>query len=447
MSGMCWFSRAGGAMRVEEEDYLTGLPTRRGFVRCFSQLPADSRVTIFYIDLDNFKTVNDVYGHNVGDNVLRSVSRLFVNQPDIAFAARMGGDEFALVSTTILQRAQAEHLMDGLFASIRSPQEADEAFGVITISAGILLDTPVQTELEALLRRGDAAMYEAKRQGKNCYVFYEDVEARVRVEHEMIEEVVSALDEERFEMMMQPVLDIATGKAVQTEVHFVWQFRDGKNYYARQFRTVMERNGFIRTLDLRLFEQLCRAIARNRELVEGMPRFSLIISAQSLLDDKICEILMDIVSRYGLSPELFDCAVYETIFGRREVQTIIERTHELADLGFSITLCAFGETFYSTKYLRELPLGILKIYPEYYKKLLAGDVKDRGLLRLIIESMASLGTYVSCGELDDAELIPVLQDMGCSGCEGPAVVPPTTLADYKERLALGQKRLASFVLR
>ena len=132
-------------MRAEEEDYLTGLPARRGFVRCFGQLPADSRVTIFYIDLDNFKTVNDVYGHNVGDNVLRSVARLFAHRPDIAFAARMGGDEFALVSTTILQRTQAEHLMGGLFASIRGLQEADEAFGVITISACILLNTPAST--------------------------------------------------------------------------------------------------------------------------------------------------------------------------------------------------------------------------------------------------------------------------------------------------------------
>lgn len=296
-------------MRAEEEDYLTGLPARRGFVRCFGQLPADSRVTIIYIDLDNFKTVNDVYGHNVGDNVLRSVARLFAHRPDIAFAARMGGDEFALVSTTILQRTQAEHLMDGLFASIRGLQEADEAFGVITISAGILLNTPASTELETLLRQGDAAMYEAKRKGKNCYVFYEDVEERVRVEHEMIEEVVSALDEERFEMLMQPVLDIATGKAVQTEVHFVWQFRDGEKYYAHQFRAVMERNGFIRSLDLRLFEQLCRAIAQNRELVEGMPRFSLIFSAQSLFDDRICETLMEIIRRHGLSPEMFDCAL------------------------------------------------------------------------------------------------------------------------------------------
>lgn len=433
-------------MRAEEEDYLTGLPARRGFVRCFGQLPADSRVTIFYIDLDNFKTVNDVYGHNVGDNVLRSVARLFAHRPDIAFAARMGGDEFALVSTTILQRTQAEHLMGGLFASIRGLQEADEAFGVITISAGILLNTPASTELETLLRQGDAAMYEAKRKGKNCYVFYEDVEERVRVEHEMIEEVVSALDEERFEMLMQPVLDIATGKAVQTEVHFVWQFRDGEKYYAHQFRAVMERNGFIRSLDLRLFEQLCRAIAQNRKLVEGMPRFSLIFSAQSLFDDRICETLMEIIRRHGLSPEMFDCALYETIFGRREVQTIIERTHELAELGFSISLCAFGETFHSTKYLRELPVEILKIYPEYYKTLLAGDEKDKGLLRLIIGSMASLGTYVSCGELDDAELILVLQDMGCRGCEGPAVVPPTTLDKYKEQLALGKKRLANIVL-
>lgn len=105
-------------MRAEEEDYLTGLPTRRGFVRCFGQLPADSRVTIFYVDLDNFKTVNDVYGHNVGDNVLRSVAHLFACHPDIALAARMGGDEFALVSTTILQRVQTEHLMEDLFASI-----------------------------------------------------------------------------------------------------------------------------------------------------------------------------------------------------------------------------------------------------------------------------------------------------------------------------------------
>lgn len=433
-------------MRAEEEDYLTGLLARRGFVRRFSQFPADSRVTIFYVDLDNFKTVNDVYGHSVGDNVLRSVARLFERRPGIAFAARMGGDEFALVSTTVLQRVQAEHFMDGLFASIRGLQEADEAFGVITISAGILLNVPAATDLEALLRQGDAAMYEAKRHGKSCYVFYDDVEARMRVEHEMIEEVVSALDEERFEMMMQPVLDIATGEAVQTEVHFVWQFRDGKNYYARQFRAVMERNGFIRSLDLRLFEQLCRKVAQNRELVEGMPRFSLIISAQSLFDDRICETLMEIIRRYGLSPKMFDCALYETIFGRREVQTIVERTHELAALGFSISLCAFGETFYSTKYLRELPVGILKIYPEYYKTLLAGDEKDKGLLRLIIGSMTSLGTYVSCGELDDAESILVLQDMGCRGCEGPAVVPPTTLDQYKGQLALGQKRLANIVL-
>ena len=117
---VCVGVRAGrDAVRAEEEDYLTGLPTRRGFVRCFGQLPADSRVTIFYVDLDNFKTVNDVYGHNVGDNVLRSVAHLFACHPDIALAARMGGDEFALVSTTILQRVQTEHLMEDLFASIR----------------------------------------------------------------------------------------------------------------------------------------------------------------------------------------------------------------------------------------------------------------------------------------------------------------------------------------
>lgn len=433
-------------MRAEEEDYLTGLPTRRGFVRCFGQLPADSRVTIFYVDLDNFKTVNDVYGHNVGDNVLRSVAHLFACHPDIALAARMGGDEFALVSTTILQRVQTEHLMEDLFANIGGLQEAGEAFGVITISAGILLNVPAATELETLLNQGDAAMYEAKRQGKSSYVFYDDVEARMRVEHEMIEEVVSALDEGRFEMMMHPVLDIATGEAVQTEVHFVWQFRNGKNYCAREFRAVMERSGFIRSLDLRLLEQLCHKVAQNRELIDGMPRFSLIFSAQSLFDDRICETLMEVVRRYGLSPKMFDCALYETIFGRREVQTIIERTHELVALGFSISLCNFGETFHSTKYLRELPVGILKIYPEYYKTLLASDEKDRGLLRLIIGSTTSLGTYVSCGELDDAELILVLQGMGCRGCEGSAVVPPTTLDKYKEQLALGKKRLANIVL-
>jgi len=177
------------------QDYLTGISNRMGLFHLFEQLQGDTTVGVMFMDLDNFKTVNDTYGHKKGDEVLIQFARLIENvMPKESIVSRLGGDEFASI---IKGDSSGKHCIDiarRLLDSVRELKKRDRAFEVISVSIGIIDSYDVKNGLDSALNCADKAMYFAKEQGKNTYIIYSDLKKQMDYESLIEKDLFKAID-------------------------------------------------------------------------------------------------------------------------------------------------------------------------------------------------------------------------------------------------------------
>ncbi|MCM1386850.1 MAG: EAL domain-containing protein [Bacillus sp. (in: Bacteria)] len=410
-------------------DYLTGLYNRKGLYEKFEEMSGRENIHFMFLDLDNFKTVNDVYGHKTGDDLLIATADIMQKCIPEAVVVRLGGDEFVLMIFGQKSREELTRAAEQILSEMGKKSQEMDFFTVVSMSIGIVWNAPYDTRLEQLLNESDAAMYEAKKNGKSCYLFYNDLKEKFLLEKEMEENAERALKEGRFQIRYQPVFHMQSSRLEQTQTRVIWNRDENIVWETADFRPVFERNSFVKALDLYIFETVCRDLRRFHDEGRAKTKISVQLSRLLFLDDNLGTRLQEIMSRYGTEAGEIELELSEKAFASGNTDKLIASMEKLKEQGFSLALIHFGEDFSSFRYLRRLPVDSLKFEETYIKENIQNN-KGRQIIKTIIKLGKDLKLLLVAQGLVDKEEVIFLSSCGCDAAAGSFYAEQLPLEEY-----------------
>jgi diguanylate cyclase (GGDEF)-like protein len=399
-------------------DPLTGLANRALFsqrVREALEGDSEGKVAVMFIDLDDFKGVNDTLGHAIGDQLLRGVaSRLVhsVRRDDVV--ARLGGDEFAVlvVRDEFAERGAVE-IAKRTLQSFMMPVAAGEKPLNVSLSIGIAASHSARTHAEELLRDADVAMYEAKEGGKRRFaVFTPAMRDSIVRRHDLKEELERALKFRELIVQYQPIVDLATGEATAVEALVRWNHPGRGRIPPAEFIPLAEDTGLIVPLGRYVLEEACTQVAERHPTL----RLQVNLSAIELEHPDLIRTVADVLQRTGIAPDRLVLEVTETLLvqdAERGARTL----QQLRDLGVQLALDDFGTGYSSLSYLRNLPLDTLKIAREFVEGLAFSD-HDAAFVRLIVGLAKTVGLKVVAEGIETRAQLDMLREIGCDLGQG-----------------------------
>jgi len=410
-------------------DQLTGLPNRKLFHDRVGHALVKRRtgqVAVLFIDLDNFKAINDSFGHACGDEVIVAAAqhlRSCARGGDTA--ARVGGDEFAVLveDVTVEQvTALADRVINALS---KTPVEFKGHSLTIRASIGIAVVGPGDTT-ETLLRNADLAMYEAKRKGRGRHVLYESsMHATVMNRFQIKEALQTALADGGITLVFQPIVDLSSGAVVGFEALACWSDSHLGDVPPSQFIPVAEETGLIHELGLWVIDQACRDLTDWRSARGAEAYVSVNVSPLQLDDDKFASSVARILRHRNLAPSSL---VLEVTEGVLLVAGGRESLRELRSHGIRVAIDDFGTGYSSLSYLRQPSVDMVRIDRAFLRP--QDDTSaEPGLLRAIVRLGETLHLSTIGAGIDTAGQLSDLQAAGCGYGQGYLLARPGPLAD------------------
>lgn len=418
-------------------DNLTDLPNRYAYNEKIEELMSDKKVENIYMlfmDLDNFKTINDTLGHSIGDLLLQSVGRRLENRiKGYELFARFGGDEFVFLFTNVQSSKVVEKIAQRIHTVF------DEAFMLkgydthTTVSIGIASYPSPAEDQESLLRNADIAMYSAKSGGKGQYAFYNDhMNAKTKSDLRLESELHKALPNDEFFLLYQPQINLATGQIQGVEALIRWNNTQSGLISPTVFIPLAEANGLIMPIGAWVIDEACKQL----ELWKSTPMKNLSIainlSSKQLLHQNLHSYIRKAITRTGINSSLLELEITESVIMENITETI-EVLRDLKTLGVSIAIDDFGTGYSSLSYLKKLPIDKLKIDREFIKDI-PDDQDDIAITNAIVSLAKSLGLTVVAEGPEKIEHIEFLKSVGCDIAQGYYYAKPTSAAAIEKFL-------------
>jgi diguanylate cyclase (GGDEF)-like protein/PAS domain S-box-containing protein len=405
-------------------DPLTGLPNRTLLLdRLGHALTRGERsrapVTVLFLDLDGFKTVNDSLGHAAGDRLLAAVAQRLrgaVRPPDTV--ARLGGDEFAVLledTGTI----DGVHISERLGDALDLPFLIDGRHVLARASVGVASGNPGDQTADDLLRNADLAMYMAKRRGKARYAVFESGMHVAVVERlELEADLRRALGLGDFFLLYQPVVRLADGSVVGMEALIRWKRAGGDVVSPDQFISVAEEMGLIGDIGRWVLQEACRQAAAWQAQYSPAPalRLSVNLSARQLQDPGLVKDVETVLVDSGLDPACLVMEITESLL-MSEPDVAVQRLGELKDLGVWLAIDDFGTGYSSLSYLRRFPVDVLKVDRSFVSAL-GRDPEDAALTHAIVKLGQTLRLRIVAEGIETAAQLAELQALGCEYGQG-----------------------------
>ncbi len=370
-------------------DTLTGLPNRASLKNLFDTHVKNSNIksALLLLDLDNFKYVNDVLGHNAGDNLLIRVGeRIKEILKQDSWTSRLGGDEYMILIRGFSDIKEISDYADKLLIAVESGFYIENTPINISFSMGIAIYPDHGTSFNELMKAADTAMNHAKETGRRKYVFYNHEMNEVFIKNMAIENnIKKGLNNNEFLLHYQPQLEISTGKVRGFEALLRWNSEEYGFIPAAEFIDVAESSGLILSLGKLALNEACDFIKHLQEMGYSHLKVAVNISILQLMQDNFVNMIMDTVKEKGLRPEYLELEITETIL-MEFVEQNMDKIRKLNDLGVSISLDDFGTGYSSLTYLRELPINILKIDKSFIDEVVTS--KEKSILTSSIISFA-----------------------------------------------------------
>lgn len=413
--------------RLAESDYLTGLPNRRGLYEYYEALPRNQNVHAMFIDVDNFKRVNDLHGHSVGDTLLIQIARL-VKEHTQGFASRIGGDEYVVLFDESYNREQLEQIARKMLDSMQTADFRKDILSMVSLSIGIVMSQSTALNLDDILFMCDAAMYQAKNNGKNCYAVYEAFDKKIEIRRNIEMEMKGALERGEFQVYLQPKVNMVSSafcgaEALSRWLHPVEGLRTPDAYIP-----VFEKNGFIVKLDLYMFEEVCRLKASWRgECYEHIP-ISVNMSRLHLYDMAFAETLLAIANKYEIPPQELEIEITESVF-IKDNNELVNMTNKLREKGFLVSIDDFGSGFSALNLLKDIPVNTIKLDKSFLQSS-SNDVRGRKVIKNVIAMCRDLKLDVVSEGIETQEQIDFITSCGCQIAQGFFYAKPLTLSDF-----------------
>jgi diguanylate cyclase (GGDEF)-like protein/PAS domain S-box-containing protein len=351
-------------------DPLTQLPNRYLFddilKKCLLQANKKSQtIAVFYVDLDYFKNINDVFGHNAGDSLLKNASQRLreqVGQED--FIVRLGGDEFAIILEDIKNISTISIVAQRLIDSFHIPFYIDNHEIIATLSIGISIYPEEGSTCETIVQHADQALYQAKNSGRNCYKYYnKSMQKKLERYMLIVEQLRVAISNNQFELHYQPQIDALTSRLVGIEALIRWHNPKIGNVSPKEFIIVAEETGLMPHIGAWVIREALSAFQLwyfdNKKMKDI--RISINISTSQLNDSSLIKTVTEILKETNIPTdniyfELTETSVMKKLFDNKSVLQVF-----LAELGIGISLDDFGTGYSSLTYLKQLPIKELKI--------------------------------------------------------------------------------------
>lgn len=423
-------------------DHLTGLPNRRLLIDRVRQAMASSGrsakyCALLFLDLDNFKTLNDTLGHDIGDLLLQQVANRVsscVRNGDTV--ARLGGDEFVVLLEELsefMQEAvmQTETVGSKILAAFTQPYQLDNYEHLSTTSIGVTLFAHHDSSTDDLLKRADLAMYQAKAEGRNTLRFFDpEMQTAVMTRAAMEESFREALLNDQFELHYQAQVT-AEGQISGAEVLLRWLHPGRGMVSPVEFIPFAEETGLILPLGRWVLETACAQLARWAMRPE-MAHLSVAVnvSSRQLKHPNFVDEVLSILDHSGANPHRLKMELTESLLVD-DVEDAITKMTALKAKGVGFSLDDFGTGYSSLSYLKRLPLDQLKIDQGFVKHVLT-DPNDMAIAKMIIVLADSLGLAVIAEGVETHEQRNFLADLGCLAYQGFLISRPLALDTFEE---------------
>ena len=415
-------------------DTLTGLANREALYDRFEMVRSNAqrhgqKFALVFLDIDRFKVINDTLGHSVGDIILREIAdRLTraVRQNDVI--ARLGGDEFVLMLTEITNLQDVTAAVGKIIHSFNDVVRVQNRSLHISASVGIAVYPEDGTDIHALLKNSDIALYRAKDAGRNRYRFYNysmNLESDERLSLE--QDLRSAIENEQFQVAYQPFVDVATNTVVGVEALVRWNHPTLGILYPSDFIPISEDTGMIIPLGKWILKSACQQGKRWADA--GRPlTVSVNLSARQFGEEDIVEAIETILIETEFPPHLLELEITESV-AMENVARTTSKLGSLKEKGIAIAIDDFGTGYSSLSYLKRFPVHKLKIDKSFIMHAM-NNPQDFAIVRAIISMGHSLGLVVCAEGVEDQKLLELLASMDCDISQGYFISKPLYIKEF-----------------
>jgi polar amino acid transport system substrate-binding protein len=403
-------------------NYLTELPNRNAFVKKLEQiivtLRKEETVAIMYIDLDNFKSVNDSIGHSLGDELLIDISyrlKQVIDEDD--YLAHYEGDEFMIITQNIKDISEYEDKIKKLQKIFSYPFLISQKEFFITISIGVTFAPKDGKTLQSLIKNLDLAMYIAKKRGKNTYCYFDKaISERVMEKIEFQSELKKAVEEEQFLVYYQPQLDLLSSKIIGFEALLRWNHPEKGIIEPGTFLPIAEESGLIVSIGEYVFRESFSQLKRWMD--EGYPNLMMAVnlSVRQFKDVNFVTMIEQLIQETGVEPSHLIFEITEEI-AKHDIEYTITIMEQLKELGITFTMDDFGKGYSSISYLKELKVQNIKIDKNYIDMMMDTE-QDKKLVQAIINLAHILDLKVVAKGVESMEQAKFLTEAGCDKVQG-----------------------------
>ncbi len=417
-------------------DALTDLPNRALFherlKRELSEVTPERQLAVLYIDIDEFKSVNDSLGHMIGDALLKSVAASLagcVRKSD--FVARLGGDEFAIIQTGIADTDDVMMLIGRIFEAIRSPYQCLGHQVTTDASIGVAVAPRDGSDIDRILKNADLAMYAAKAAGRRTYRFFEtDMEAEVSARRSLEMDLRQALIDGGFEVYYQPCVDLQTNAITGCEALVRWRHPQRGMISPAEFIPLAEDTGLINQLGEWVLNTACREAASWPNHI----RLAVNVSPIQFRSGTLALKVMAALAESGLAASRLELEITEAVLIRDD-EAALAILHDLRAIGARIALDDFGTGYSSLSYLQRFPFDKIKIDRCFITDI-AEPEGSSSIVQAVVNIAADRHMTTTAEGVETEQQRDLLRELGCAEMQGYLFSPPKPAAAVREMLAV-----------
>lgn len=428
---------------IAQHDFLTGLPNRMMLHDRLTQSIAraereQNKVAVMFLDLDRFKVINDTLGHLVGDKLLKIVADRIISVARITdTVSRLGGDEFAILVTNVENTDDLATIAIKILKCIAVPCVIDGNEIEVTTSVGISVSPEDGNDSESLLAHADAAMYQAKLNGRNMYQFFtHDMNRRSLERMSMKNKLSHALERGELFLLYQPQVDLHNGRIIGAEALVRWNHPMYQNVLPSQFIPIAEENGLIPQIGEWVLQEACRQNQAWRK--QGFMEITMAVNLSTIQfrQKNLGEMIKATLHESGLAPSGLELEITEgTVMHDAEAAILL--LEDMKAMGLKLSVDDFGTGYSSLSYLKRFPIDKFKIDQSFVHDL-ATDQDSAVIVKAIITLAHGLKLKVIAEGVETAEQLAFLKENGCDEIQGYYFSKPVNAEQFAMLLTSGK---------
>jgi len=424
--------------KLAHYDLLTNLPNRALFYDSLKHTLSKAnrngnRVALLFLDLDNFKTINDTLGHDYGDILLKEVSaklKSILRSEDVV--SRLGGDEFTIILDEIADNAFPSVVAQKIIDTLSTPIKLKDELGYIGSSIGIAIYPDDSKDNDELIKYADMAMYKAKEAGKNRYRYFTStMDSESREKMELTNDLREAILKNQLELYYQPIMDIEKGKVALFEALVRWEHPRYGLIAPDNFISLAEEGGFMVKVGRWILKTACQKIKELQDSGINM-KIAVNVSSKQLTQNHLEETTKKIVKESGIDPKLLELEVTEGLL-IENIKKVEEVLTNLRNFGVGISIDDFGTGYSSLSRLKSLPITKLKIDKSFIDDIEENE-EDREIVKVILSLAKSLGLEVVAEGIESRGQLKLLNEFGCKLIQGYYFSKPIESSKLKKYL-------------